>query len=114
MPKLNAFEVRVKTGQHGMEQTPRYSINGFALDFDQESGDVRPGGHFEGRGMPDSFPHSLHLIGPEEGVWDIDELSITYHPAGEPPYVLRFAPITLDAESNLSIWHPRQAVMFDV
>ena len=114
MPKLQTFDVRIKTGERAPSKTPRYSINGFMLDFEQTQGGIAKGDVFIATGNPDSFPHTLLLSGPEEGHWDIDELAVTYHCAGEPAYTLRFAGVTLDSESDLNIWHARPEPAFDV
>jgi hypothetical protein len=114
MPRLTAFDLKIKTGEQGRETPPQYSINGFALDFDDSKGGFGPGETLEVTGSPDSFPHSLVLRGPDEGVWKIDEITATYYPAGEDPYTLRFGAVELDAESDLDIWQPRPTLAFDV
>jgi len=114
MPKLQQFDVKLKTGASGRSTVPRYSINGFLLDFEHTGGGTGPGEEFQALGNPDSFPHTLLLIGPDDGAWDIADISITYHCAGEPPYSLRFAGVTLDGESDLNIWQTRPQPAFDV
>lgn len=114
MPRLQSFEVKVVTGANGLSGAPQYSINGFTLDFDEAKGGCGPNETLEAVGMPDSYPHSLVLRGPESGVWSIDGLTVTYNLAGETPYTLRFGPVELDNESDLNIWQPRPAPAFDV
>ncbi len=98
MAKLDTFEVRVETGERGREDTPKFSINGFSLDFDEVDGGVGPGETLEAKGAPGSFPHSLTLGGPKEGFWDIESITATFYPADEEPYKIRFGAVTLDAE----------------
>jgi hypothetical protein len=107
MPRLTAFDVTIKTGSQGPSELPKYSINGFELDFDEVKGGVGPGETLEATGSPDSFPHTLLLKGPATGTWQIEELRVTYHPAGEPPYTIRFGPVELDNQSDLNLWHAR-------
>lgn len=114
MPRLQCFDLTVKTGEHGCDRQPAFVINGFELEFDNADGSYETGGTLICKGSPDSFPHSLHLTGPNEGVWDIDELEITYYPYGEEPYTLRFAPISIDSESDLNIWHKKPSAVWDV
>ena len=114
MPRLQSFDVKIKTGKQGLPEIPAYAINGFVLDFENVKGGVAPGETFEATGRPDSFPHTLHLTGPDEGAWDIDALEITYFPYGEEPYTLSFAPVSLDSASDLNIWHARPEPVFDV
>jgi len=114
MPRLQCFELEIKTGDRGREDTPKFVINGFELDFDKIEGSAQAGDTMHAKGSPDSFPHSLHLTGPDQGEWDIAEIKATYFPYGEEPYTLRFAPITLDDESDLNIWHARPEAVIDV
>ncbi len=114
MPRLESFQIKVKTGERASDRAPRYTINGFTLDFDEMSGGYGPGETFEATGTPDSFPHTLTLCGPDEGEWDIEEMILTYYPFGEEPYTLRFGKVTLDSETDLNIWHRRPQPVFDV
>jgi hypothetical protein len=114
MPRLDSFTVRVKTGKNAPPETPKYVINGFLVDFDKIEGAAAPGQAFEATGEPGSFPHSLLLCGPKDGLWDIEELTATYRCQGEEPYTIRFGSITLDETSDLNIWLERPAPVFDV
>jgi hypothetical protein len=114
MPRLEQFELKIKTGERGPNRMPRYEINGFALDFEEVEGGNGPGEVLEVIGAPQSFPHSLVLTGPAEGYWDIEEIEATYEVMGGDPYTIRMGPVTLDDESNLNIWHERPAVLLDV
>jgi hypothetical protein len=114
MPRLETIELKIKTGERGPNRTPRYEINGFALDFDEIDGGNGPGEVLELSGSPQSFPHSLALTGPEEGCWDIEEIEATYHVMGGDPYTIRMGAVTLDAESNLNIWIDRPPTLLDV
>ncbi|MBI4556976.1 MAG: helicase [Candidatus Hydrogenedentes bacterium] len=114
MPRLNSFQLQIKTGQNGPAEPPRYSINGFVIEFEEMSGGIGPGETLEATGNPGSFPHSLSLCGPKEGAWDIEGITATYFPHGEPPYTVRFDAVTLDDQSDLNIWQDRPAQVFDV
>jgi hypothetical protein len=114
MPKLNTFEIQIKTGASGCSDPPKFKINGFPLDFENPQGSVQAGDAFCGVGAPQSFSHSLVLCGPSSGKWDIEEATMTYDLGGEPPYTIRFGAVTLDEESDLNIWQERPAPTFDV
>jgi hypothetical protein len=114
MPKLNTFDVVVKTGASGRTTAPKWVINGFPVDFDESKGGTGPGEMFEATGNPGSFPHTLLLQGPHEGTWDIESVKVTYYPNGEEPYTVRLGAVTLDHESDLNIWHERPQPVFDV
>jgi hypothetical protein len=113
MPRLESFTLKLKTGAQGLPATPKYAINGFPLDFDEIKGGTAPGDEAELTGNPQSFPHSLVLIGPEEGEWDIEGMTITYNCAGSQPYNVRLGAITLQDDTDLNIWHQRPARVLD-
>jgi len=114
MPRLETFDMKIKTGKRGPDKAPWYEINGFKLDFDEMTGGNGPAETLELTGEPQSFPHSLVLVGPSEGEWDIEGIEITYHVMGAPPYTLRLGGVTLDAETNLNIWYDRPPKVIDV
>lgn len=114
MPRLEAFELTVKTGARGFAETPRYVMNGFTVGFDQATGGAGPGETLELRGSPSSYPHTLLLRGPEQGPWDIEEIRAVYRLDGEEPYAVRFGAVTLDEESDLNLWRERPPLEFDV
>jgi hypothetical protein len=116
MPKLNSFQLQIKTGKRPGPSQPKYNINGFPLDFDVCDGGTGSGETLNATGSPQSFPHSLTLGGPEQGSppWDIDSIVATYHCANDNPYTIRLGAVTLDDQSDLNIWHERPAPTFDV
>jgi len=114
MPRLDAFDITIRTGARGRSRPPHFVINGYPLEFDTHTGSTEPGDVFEAHGDPGSFPHSLMLAGPEEGSWDIEAVTITYYPDGEEPYSVELGACTLDDDADLNINHPRPAPVFDV
>ncbi len=114
MPKLITFTLKIRTGEHGLDHSPQYAINGFGLGFDEVKGGTGPGEAAELTGNPESFPHSLLLAGPERGQWDIADIEVTYHCAGEPAYSVRLGKVTLDDHSDLNIWYARPERVIDV
>ncbi|MFP6582023.1 MAG: helicase [Candidatus Hydrogenedentota bacterium] len=116
MPKLNQFILEVTTGTNPGPEHPKFSINGFPLEFDECEGSTEAGATLKAVGCPNSFPHSLVLKGPEEGQpnWDIEGVVATYECNLMEPYVVRMGAITLDDESDLNIWHEPPLPTFDV
>ena len=114
MPKLNTFDITIKTGARGPSGAPQWAINGFVVDFEQAKGGTAPGETFEGAASPGSFPHTLVIRGPESGAWDIEEARVTYYPQGAPPYTVRLGAVTLDDDADLNIWYERPQRVFDV
>lgn len=114
MPRLERFELKIKTGAKGHGGPLKYSINGFPLDFEEVRGGTAPGELAEVAGEPQSFPHTLQLIGPESGEWEIECIEATYHCQAEPPYSVQFGKVLLDDASDLNIWHPRPPKVIDV
>ncbi len=114
MPRLNSFQVQIKTGLRPGPEAPKFKINGFALDFNDCNGHPGSGTLFSATGFPQSVAHSLVLCGPEEGHWDIEETTVTYQLAGEPPYTVRLGPVTLDHETDMNLWQDRPLPALDV
>lgn len=114
MPRLETVTLEITTGENPGPEQPTYNINGFPVDFDSVEGSTAPGDTLKVTGNPQSFPHSLTLRGPDEGAWDIESVLATYQCAGEEPYTVRLGAVSLDAESDLNIWHERPAPTFDV
>lgn len=114
MPRLESFTLKVSTGKRGLSEAPKYAINGFPLDFDEVKGGFGPGETAELVGNPQSFPHALVLVGPDEGAWDVREILATYTCAGAQPYTVRLGAVTLEDDTDLNIWHQRPARVLDV
>jgi hypothetical protein len=108
------MRLEIQIGEHGLNGTPLYSINGFEIEFDELTGGTGPGERLVAVGYPQSFPHNLVLLGPEQGVWDIAGIMATYEVAGEPPYTVHLGAVTLDEQSNLNLWYERPARVVDV
>lgn len=114
MPRLESFRLKIKTGEKSFDGPLKYSINGFPLDFEEVQGGTGAGETAEVMGEPQSFPHTLQLIGPESGEWEIETIEATYHCQAEPPYSVHFGKVVLDDSSDLNIWHPRPPKVVDV
>lgn len=115
MPRLNAFKIKIETGERGRAEPPKFKINGHAMVLEKQGGDgVGPGQTFEGGFAPRSFAHSLVLEGPPSGAWDIRRVEMTYDCDGDEPYRAVFAPVTLDETTDLNIWQEKPLPTFDV
>ncbi len=116
MPKLSQFKLEVKTGTKPGPESPQFSINGFPLEFEETEGSTEAGATLTAIGSPNSFPHSLVLIGPEHGAgdWEIEFVQATYECDNMEPYVVRMGATTLDDNANLNIWQEPPLPTFDV
>ena len=114
MPRLESFSIKIKTGDAGLQDTPKYSINGFPLEFDEATGSVEAGETFEGKGFPQSFPHTLLLSGPTDGTWDIQGIEATYQCAHFEPYTVRLGAIQLHDNADLNLWYEPPPKALDV
>ena len=114
MPRLNAFTVTIKTGENGLDDPPSFKINGHSMALEADSGGCGAGETFVGGFSPRSFAHSLVLEGPKMGKWDLERVEITFDCDGDAPYTCVFAPIALDANSELNIWQDKPLPTFDV
>ena len=50
MPRLESFELRIKTGTRPGPKQPGYAINGFMVEFDERKGGTEPGEVLDGEG----------------------------------------------------------------
>lgn len=114
MPRLETFDIEIRTGDRGRGDAPGFFINGFPCDFEKAEGGCSTGQVFKATGAPMSFAHTLRLAGPKSGEWDVKETRITFHPSGEESWSVRFGAVTLDAKSDMNIWQDRPAPTFDV
>lgn len=113
MPRLDTLELTIKTGARGLSHVPTYAINGHTVEFEEAKGGVGPLETIEVSHSPQSFAHSLMLIGPDEGYWDIEQIDATFHVAGK-PYAVRLGAVTLDSETKLNLWYDRPPALLDV
>ena len=88
MPKLSQFKLEIKTGTNRGPEHPSFSINGFPLEFEETEGSTDAGATFTAVGSPNSFPHALVLMGPEQGEvdWDIESVTARYECDGMESY----------------------------
>lgn len=114
MPRLDTFQLKLNTGDEGPGGIPKYTINGFPLEFDEQSGGAGPGETLDVVAHPQSFPHTLVLSGPESGNWEILGGEIIYRCDGEDPYTVQLGAVTLDDHADLNLWYTRPPKVFDV
>jgi len=114
MPKLNTFSIKIETGERGTEDPVKFNINGFPIPFENGAGGTGPGQVFEASYEINSFPHSLALVGPEKGAWDIKKISLEYLCQESKPYSVTFGEVTLDATTEVNIWQEPPLPSFDV
>ena len=114
MPRVLYIKVEIETGENGGGHQPLLEFNGHCLGFENASGGTESGDRFEGDFAPNSVAHSVRLVGPETGEWDLASLKVTYGVPGQDRYDVKFAPVKLDEETSLDIWQPPQPPTFDV
>ena len=114
MPRLNQFKIKIETGEPGLKEPVHFSINGFKVPFECNSGGTGLGETFESVYEVNSHPHSLTLIGPEKGTWNIKRMSVEYDVDGSDPYSVTFGEITLDEITEANIWQDPPLPTFDV
>lgn len=114
MPRLNTFQVTIETGDSGTQGPVKFSINNHQLPLENTRGGVGPGETFQGGFEVNSFAHSLTLVGPQQGRWDIQSLKVDYACENTEPYSVRFGPVTLDETTEVNIWQDPPLPTFDV
>ena len=114
MPRVNTFKVKIQTGKEGMSEPVHFNFNNHKLPFDNISGSAESGCTFEGSFEVNSFAHSLTLVGPESGKWEIDKINVEYHCESEKPYEVNYGSIKLDDLTEVNIWQDPPVEAFDV
>jgi hypothetical protein len=118
MPRLESMKVAIRTGKIGTESPVLLNFNGFIVPLDQPEGRTMPSELYAGTFSPNSVPHVLTLSGPEQGAWEIEQVTVEYTLEGETPYTVSFGsadqPIKLDETNQLHIWAERPLPTFDV
>jgi hypothetical protein len=114
MPRISHLQLSIETGQNGWDGPVSIAFNGHELPLEKGQGGCSSGETLNGELSPNSFAHSVVLVGPESGAWDIAGLKVTYEVPGEESYTIRFGAITLGDAESLDIWQERPLLTFDV
>ena len=114
MPKLNRFKILIETGTSGGESPVHFTINNHKLPLEEVQGGVGPGETLTGGYEVGSFAHSLTLVGPASGHWNIGKIKMDYECEGVPPYSVTFDEVTLDGTTEVNIWHDPPLSTWDV
>ena len=97
-----------------MSEPVHFNFNNHKLPFDNATGSAEPGMLFEGSFDVNSFAHSLTLVGPESGKWEIEKISVEYDCENEKPYTVHFGKVNLDETTEVNIWQDLPVPAFDV
>ncbi len=114
MPRLNTFKVTIETGDRGTSGPVQFSFNNHTLPFANVQGGTKAGETFEGDFEVNSFPHSLTLVGPEQGEWQLNKITVDYNCENLPPYSVTFDALALDATNQVNIWQDPPLPSFEV
>jgi hypothetical protein len=114
MPKLNRFNIRIETGDRGTPGPVLFNINNHVLPFENAEGGTAPGEVFSGGFEINSFAHTLALVGPKEGAWQIRAMTVDFVCESAPPYSVRFGAVTLDETTEVNLWQDPPIPAFDV
>ncbi|NIQ03174.1 MAG: helicase [Nitrospinaceae bacterium] len=114
MPKLKRFKIQIDTGRTGTGEPVFFTINNHKLPLEDTRGKVQPGETFEGGFEIGSFVHSLTLVGPETGKWDIRKVQLDFECENTDPYSIVLGEVTLDPETELNIWREPPLPTWDV
>ena len=114
MPRLNNFKLTIQTGDPGTLGPVLFSINNHQVPLEDVKGGANKGETLEGGFQVNSFAHSLTLVGPEEGSWNIKSIRVDYHCENTDPYFVTFGEVTLDDKTEVNIWQDPPLPTFDV
>ena len=114
MPRVLTFKVNVETGKEGPNEPINFCFNGHKMPFDKTIGSNESDSIFEGSFDVNSFAHSLTLVGPEKGKWEIEKIRVDYECEGEKPYTVNWGAVTLDETTEVNLWQDPPIPAFDV
>ena len=114
MPRVHSFKVRIETGAQGTAGLVQFNFNSHTMPFETITGSTESGAVFEGRFVVDSFCHSLTLVGPDSGTWDIDAMTVEFECDEMEPYSVHYGAVSLDEATEVNLWRPAPAPIFDV
>lgn len=115
MPRLNDFTIEIETGAKELMEPVRFTFNSHEMTFDDFSGETKGNKTFIATSPTlDSYAHSMTLLGPKEGEWEVKKFSISYRVEDDEPYTLSFGPLCLNSKNQVNIWHEKALETFDV
>jgi hypothetical protein len=120
MPRLNKFEIEIKSGKSAHHGPILYRFNGFEFPLEpkpnvDENLDAGTNPIFRGISKDlDSMIHTMTLVGPESGEWEIEEFKVTYHLMDGEPFSMNFGKITLNESNMVNIWKGQPLPSFEV
>lgn len=114
MPHIQRIEIEIITGASGHDTPVTLAFNGHELEFDDEDGSTTPGARFTGTFEPHSFAHSVELLGPESGTWNIESISVAYRCSNEAPYAVHFGAVQVQSGQKVDIWQDRPMPIWSV
>ena len=107
MQKVETLRLRIRTGARGTQDPVRIRFNGHELALVVDAGDTSAGADFEGSFVVSSVAHSVELLGPMTGVWDVDEVVAVYENLD--PAERRHGPASLAEGQTLDLWNETPA-----
>ncbi len=113
MGRLESIALVVSTGEQGHSGPVVVEFNGFRFECLDSAGRAASGERFSAKLPLRSVAHSLRLVGPETGCWDLASLELTVDPGLE-PYTVAFEPFSLAAGEVADLLVERPTPYFDV
>lgn len=111
MQKIDTVKLVIATGDVGTDTPVRMKFNGHEVALNVDRGSTAPGSEFEGHFDVHSVAHSVFLLGPESGTWEVTRLVVSF--GGPEPTKNEYGPLTLAAGGQLDIW-TKPVETFDV
>jgi hypothetical protein len=104
MARLQQLKLTITTGDEGTRSPVRIRINGHTIPVIRTGGGTGPRERFEGSIQIGSVVHSLELLGPPLGRWEIGGLHAWFLMDQGDPYGNEVGPVMLEANTSINIW----------
>ena len=111
--KILRLSLELKTGENGRTDLPQIEFNGHLISLSGVEGNCQSGATLTGFIRPGSVAHTIRLVGPEQGAWDISSMRIDYE--GETgSWTVDFVSFALDDETSADIFELPPLPTWDV
>lgn len=103
--RIELLRIQLTTGMDGHAGPVSIRFNGIDRPLNRISGGTGPGESYEGEFFIGSATSECHLLGPEQGRWDVKELTVEFDHGDAQVTRHHFGPIGLDAGASIDIMH---------
>jgi len=103
MNKVDTVHLVIRSGAVGTSSAVRMRFNGHVVELTRINGGTGPGETFEGQFHVRSVAHSVSLLGPDLGRWEIEGIVARYE--GVEQLTRELGPLALEPGGEADLWN---------